>query len=292
MPSPSNPPGNILQAGQQQQQQQPQMPQHVITPNTTSYPQYILRRVEMARRYGMDYQLDNDDIDRIQFNRYKETFKDTFKRNVSIVRRIRHRKPGDKEFSEWLAYYVTDSIWDDAGEEHQDQHWEGVENEPVPQVKYNALREIESVNFDRRRVVYTIPWSEENVTAALKDSLIVPTDMGIGYAPTMGTTDIWSGNELAVFNLQELTEFSYEVLERANHGGYLTRAYGGVNIMLDDEKRKKETEQTLGPNMFDRMPTIQQMKEEIKRREAEEARKKREQQKESRERQAEVHSSS
>jgi hypothetical protein len=57
-----------------------------------------------------------------------------------------------------------------------------------------------------------------------------------------------------------------------------------LHIEADEANREKE----LGPNMFDRMPTIQQMKEEIKKREAAEARKKREQQKDSRDRQVEV----
>lgn len=272
-------PGNPLQPQQQQQS--------VIKPDL-SYPDYILKRVQVARNYGCEYQLDDYDIKRIQFDRYKQTFKDTLTRNITMLRRIRHRKMGESNFSEWLAYYVTDSIWDDAHQEHQWQEWLGVDQEPVPQVKYNALREVESINFDQKRVVYTIPWSKEAVDAALEHSLIVPTDLAIGYAPTMGTKDIWAGSELSVHNLQELTEFPFETLERANQGGYLRKEYGGVKDMLREESDEANREKELGPNMFDRMPTIQQMKEEIKRREALEARKRKEQQKDSRERQIEV----
>lgn len=251
------------------------------------YPDYVLKRMETARKYGCQYQLDDYDLDRIAFDRYKQVFQNSYTRNITMLRRIRHRKPGDKDYSEYLTYYVTDSIWDDAGQEHQWQEWIGIDSEPIVKVKYNPLREVESVNFDQQKVSYVIPWTKENVDAALSNSLIIPTDLAIGYAPTMGTRDIWTGNELSVHNLDELKEFSFDVLERANHGGYLSKQYGGVNQMLDDEKTEEAREKELGPNMFNRMPSIQQMRQELRKYDAEQARIKKQQQTESREQQLE-----
>ena len=230
--------GNPLQppeafpALSQQQGQQPQ------------YPERILKKIETARKYDCQYIPTGDDIKEIEFEKYKAVFKDTLVHDILFLRRIKET-PSNKE---WLVYRVQDTITDDEGNPRTNGYYVGFTTEQVPNIKRNALREIIDVVMERERIIYTIPFTKEAVDQALANARNIPSDYAVAYGSDFGP-DPWRGNELTIWNLNDFTTYSFDVLEEANRTGYSNKAGTAIPDMFkhqeEDGERLSESIKTM-----------------------------------------------
>ena len=168
-PSPSTIPG-------QQAIPQPKPSLTTMQQNqSTAYPERILRKIQTAQQYDCQYIPTSEDIKEIEFEKYKQVFKNTLVHDVRFLRRI--KEESGKEF---LVYRYEDTITDDSGTSRAHGYYAGFITEQVPNIKRNALREITDVTFDREKIVYTIPFSPEAVEQAIATADNVPSDFASG----------------------------------------------------------------------------------------------------------------
>lgn len=226
------------------QQQQQQQPSSSPSQQQALYPENILRKIEAAQKYDCDYIPTKDDIKEIEFEKYKQVFKDTLVHNILFLRRIKETPSG----KEWLVYRCQDTITDDEGNPRSNGYYMGFTTEQVPNVKRNALREIIDVTMDRERIVYNIPFSKEAVNEAISKSQNIPSDYAVAYASGFGP-DPWRGNELTIWNLENFTDYPFDILEDANKRGYSRKDGTGIKDMLEendaDNTRLQESIKTM-----------------------------------------------
>ncbi len=201
----------------------------------SQYPERILKKLETARKFGCAYIPTDDDIKEIEFEKYKQVFKDSLVHNVTFLRRIKEFPSGN----EWLVYRCQDTITDDEGQPKTHNYYEGFTTEAVPNIKRNALREIIDVTMERERIIYTIPFSKEAVDEALAIAKNVPSDYAVAYNSEFGP-DPWRGNELTIWNLNDFTTYPFDILEEANRLGYSNKAGTGIPDMFKYQKEDSE----------------------------------------------------
>lgn len=201
----------------------------------SSYPERIRKRMEVAAKYDSQYIPTTEEIREIEFERYKQVFQSSLVRDILFLRRI--RKPIDG--TEWLVCKYQDTIHDDAGDPRSFAYYMGFDIEPMPTVKRNNLREIISVTFDKEKIVYNIPFSKKAVGDILATAVNVPSDMALAYGTEYGP-DPWRGNELTIWNLNDFLEYPFDVLERANKGGYSRKDGTGIEDMFKDDKDEEK----------------------------------------------------
>lgn len=197
------------------------------------YPEHIQKKIALAAQYDCSYQPDAQDIKDIEFNKYREVFKSSLVRDILSLRYIR-----DPQGKEWLVYRYQEIITDDAGDPKQRIFWGGFEEEFIPTVKRNNLREITEIVFDRRKIKYTIPWSKEAAEKVMEEGDNVPTDLAIGYGNEYGSTDPWRGNEMTIWNLNYFLTLPFDTLERMNKEGYNTKQPSGYEQMIKDDETR------------------------------------------------------
>lgn len=196
----------------------------------TQYPDRILKKIQTANKYNCQYIPTGDDIKEIEFEKYKQVFKDTLVHDILFLRRIKEL-PSGKEF---LVYRCQDTITDDEGNPRTNGYYEGFTMEQVPNVKRNALREIIDVTMERERITYTIPFTKQSVDDALAKARNIPSDFAVAYGSEYGP-DPWRGNELTIWNLENFTEYPFDILEDANRRGFSTKDGTGIKNMLDED---------------------------------------------------------
>lgn len=194
------------------------------------YPERILKKVETARKYNCQYIPTADDIKEIEFEKYKQVFKDTLVHDILFLRRIKEQPSGN----EWLVYRCQDTITDDAGNPKTNGYYVGFTTEQVPNIKRNSLREIIDVVMERERIVYNIPFTKQAVDNALAKARNIPSDFAVAYGSEYGP-DPWRGNELTIWNLENFTDYPFDILEDANRRGYSRKDGTGIKDMLEED---------------------------------------------------------
>lgn len=194
------------------------------------YPNYIKKKMATAAQYGVQFIPTDADIRAIEFEKYRNVFKDTLVRDIYFMRRVK-----DREGKEWLVYRYKDEIKDDAGDPRQFEFYSGFDVEDIPTIKRNNLRDIVEISFDKHRVVYSIPFTRENVEKAMAEAHNVPADLAICYANELGTTAPWIGNEMAIKNLDNFMDVPFDSLERMNKEGYNRKDGDGYQQMMEDD---------------------------------------------------------
>jgi hypothetical protein len=224
----------------------------------SQYPERILRKIETARKYDCQYVPTSDDIKEIEFEKYKQVFKDTLVHDILFLRRIKETPSG----KEWLVYRCQDTITDDESNPRTNGYYEGFTTEQIPNIKRNSLREIIDVVMDRERIVYTIPFSKQAVNDALSKARNIPSDYAVAYASEFGP-DPWRGNELTIWNLENFTDYPFDILEEANRTGYSRKDGTGIKAMLEEADENNTTLQESVKNM-----NIQKTKRDIQKAES------------------------
>jgi hypothetical protein len=216
------------------QQQVPQAPPGLTRtqqpPISQQYPERIVRKIQTAQQYDCQYVPTNEDIKEIEFEKYKQVFKDTLVHDILFLRRIKELPAG----KEWLVYRYEDTITDDSGNTKTHGYYGGFNTEQIPNIKRNSLREITDVTFDREKMIYTIPFSKKAVDDAIANANNVPSDFAVCYGSKFGP-DPWRGSELTIWNLNDFTTYPFEVLEEANKRGFSRKDGTGIPRMLAGE---------------------------------------------------------
>jgi hypothetical protein len=210
------------------------MPQPFPTLGLSSdqqYPERILRKIEAGKKYDCNYIPTDDDIKDIEFEKYKQVFKDSLVHDILFLRRIREVPSG----KEWFVYRCQDTITDDEGNPKSNAYYEGFTTEQVPNIKRNALREIIDVVMERERMIYTIPFTKEAVDQALVTARNIPSDYAIAYSSQFGP-DPWRGNELTIWNINDFTTYPFDILEEANKTGYSRKDGTGIPKMIEEQE--------------------------------------------------------
>jgi hypothetical protein len=246
-PPVANPQGLTFQQPPMQSQSQLQQPPIV-------YPEHIQKKIALAAQYDCTYVPTPEDIKDIEFNKYREVFKSSLVRDILFFRYIK-----DPHGKEYLVYKYQDTVLDDAGDPHVREYYAGCEEEAIPSIKRNNLREITDISFDRKKINYTIPFSKEAVQKALDEADNVPTDLAVAYGNEFGSTEPWRGNELTINSLEAFTTLPFDILERLNKEGWNTKDMQGYYDMVKDDEEPDEGIQE------EKRMNIQKTEEKLKR---------------------------
>jgi hypothetical protein len=195
------------------------------------YPERIMKKIQTAQQYDCQYIPTSEDIKEIEFEKYKQVFKDTLVHDIIFLRRIKELPSG----KEWLVYRYEDTITDDSNTTKTHGYYAGFDTQQMPNLKRNALREIIDVIFEREKIIYTIPFSKEAVDTAIAKADNIPSDYAVCYGSTFGP-DPWKGSELTIWNLNDFTTYPFEILEEANKTGFTRKDGTGIPDMLDGYK--------------------------------------------------------